>query len=210
MVSTKIPLLKVLSIEDPKKSISKLTSSGSKNIINQINWKEFPHLIDVQLSIGYNGQDLFLYYAVSNEHIRSIYRKDQDPVWQDSCVEFFVKEGNGYHNFEFNSLGYCLSAFGLDRNNRKSLDKNSLEQILRFPSYTEDTLPSEQVLSSWSLMVVIPLSLIGLKAGDTFYANFYKCGDRTLVPHYISLAPIGTENPDFHQSAYFVPFELAL
>ncbi len=210
MVLTNIPLLKVLNFDDPKKSIAKLVSSGTKKSINHINWKEFPHLIDVQLSIAHNGESLFLYYTVSNEHIRSIYRKDQDPVWQDSCVEFFVKDGEGYHNFEFNTLGYCLSAFGADRNNRKSLDKNSLEQIHRFPSYNEETLPSEQVLSSWSLLVEIPFSLINLNPGNTFFANFYKCGDRTLVPHYISLAPIGTEKPDFHQPSYFVPFELAL
>ena len=30
-------------------------------------------------------------------------------------------------------------------------------------------------------------------------ANFYKCGDKTAHPHYVSWAPINTPQPDFHR-----------
>ena len=43
---------------------------------------------------------------------------------------------------------------------------------------------------------------------ESFYnikasGNFYKCGDQQVVPHYLSWAPITTENPDFHRPEYF-------
>ncbi len=76
---------------------------------------------------------------------------------------------------------------------------------------------------SWSLTIGIPLSLLGimpamLAAPDTLQitvpdgmpnggfslrGNFYKCGDLTSEPHYLSWAPITFERPNFHLPAYF-------
>ena len=37
----------------------------------------------------------------------------------------------------------------------------------------------------------------------TFRANFYKCGDKTVVQHYSTWNPILLEKPDYHQSSFF-------
>jgi len=203
MSGLKIPYLNELSSDNPTFTASQLIASGAMIKIDRINWNEFPHLIDVKVYAGYDNQYLWLNYLVGSEVIRAICRADQEPVWQDSCVEFFIAQGDFYRNFEFNCLGVCLSASGSDRHSRKSLDKDSLDQILRFPSLTSETLPEKGTSLSWSLTVAIPLHLIGLKAGSEFWANFYKCGDETSVPHYLSWSPIGTLNPDFHQPPYF-------
>ena len=34
-------------------------------------------------------------------------------------------------------------------------------------------------------------------------ANFYKCGDKTLQPHFLSWSPIHSEKPDFHRPEDF-------
>ena len=203
MSELKVPCLNELSPDDPIITVSQLMESGAMIKIDKINWNKYPHLIEVKAYVGYNDQYLWFNFHVGNELIRAVCREDQDPVWQDSCVEFFIKQGDFYRNFEFNSLGVCLSASGSDRHSRKSLDKDGLEQILRFSSFTPETLPDESTPASWSLTVAIPLQMIGLKAGCEFRANFYKCGDKTSVPHYLSWSPIGTSNPDFHQPAYF-------
>jgi len=39
--------------------------------------------------------------------------------------------------------------------------------------------------------------------GKIFRANFYKCGDKLTVPHYVTWNPVGTENPDYHQPEHF-------
>jgi len=203
MSGLKIPYLNELTPNDSKFTSSRLMASGAQIKIDKINWNEFPHLIEAKVYIGYNDQFLWLHYQIGGELIRAVCLADQEPVWQDSCVEFFIQQGDFYRNFEFNTLGVCLSACGADRHSRESLDKDSLAQILRFPSFTPETLHEAETPQEWSLTVAIPLNLIGLKAGSDFRANFYKCGDESSVPHYISWFPIGTINPDFHQPAYF-------
>lgn len=209
MAPLKIPYLKELFHENQADIRARLMTSGVMINIDKINWKDFPHLIDAKVYLGYCDQRLWLHYLVADDFVRAVCREDQEPVWQDSCVEFFVKQGDIYRNFEFNSLGVCLSAFGPDRNSRTRLDDASLAQILRFPSLSIQSLPSESDPANWSLTVAIPLDLIGLKSGNQFMANFYKCGDKTRVPHYISWSAIGTSAPDFHQPGYFAPVELA-
>jgi hypothetical protein len=204
----KIPYLNVISPGNPALIAGQLINSGTKIKIDKINWNDFPHFIDTSVFLGYTDQYLWLHYIVLNENLRAVCRKDQDPVWQDSCVEFFVKQGGNYRNFEFNCLGICLSAIGPDRHVRESLDVESLIQILRFPSLDIDTLQDKGIPFDWSLTIAIPLHLIDLRGGDEFYANFYKCGDETSIPHYISWSAIGTPSPDFHCPDFFAPAEL--
>ena len=208
MATLKIPYLKELYTEAPANLPGLLTSSGALLEVDQINWSEFPYRPDVSVYTGYCDHKLWLHYNVGNDFVRALCRNDQEPVWQDSCVEFFVKQGDEYRNFEFNSLGVCLSAIGNGRHARKPLDEANLKQVFRLPSLKIDSLPDEDKPSDWSLTVAIPLGLIGLEAGDTFMANFYKCGDETKVPHYISWSPIGTQSPDFHRPEFFALLEL--
>ncbi|MFA5695554.1 MAG: carbohydrate-binding family 9-like protein, partial [Proteiniphilum sp.] len=39
-------------------------------------------------------------------------------------------------------------------------------------------------------------------------ANFYKCGDETAEPHYISWSPIDLPAPDFHAPQFFGLLEM--
>lgn len=204
----KIPYLKEMFPANPDIIAERLMVSGAVLSIDKINWKYFPHLPDVKVYLGYCDQRLWLHYIVANDFVRAVCRNDQEPVWQDSCVEFFVKQGDIYRNFEFNSLGVCLSATGTDRKARKRLDDKHMAQILRFPSLNIENLPSEDVPTNWSLTVAIPFDLIGLNEGNQFMANFYKCGDKTKVPHYVSWSAISTPTPDFHQPGYFASVEL--
>lgn len=58
----------------------------------------------------------------------------------------------------------------------------------------------------WKLTVEIPFSLIGIQIDElptAIKANFYKCGDETSVPHYLSWSNIMTKEPDFHQPEFF-------
>ena len=209
MSGLKIPYLKEMFHENPSNLAERLMTSGAIISVDKMNWREFPHQPGVTVYLGCCDQRLWIHYRVVNDFVRAVCRHDQEPVWQDSCVEFFIKQGDIYRNFEFNSLGVCLSAFGPGRNSRTPLDEASLAQVLRFPSLSIQTLPSDGVAANWSLTVAIPLRLIGLKPGSQFMANFYKCGDNTKVPHYISWSAIATPSPDFHQPKFFAPAELA-
>jgi len=208
MLQLKIPYLKEIFPGHPETISERIVLSGARIKIDQINWKEYPHNPDVELYTCYCSQRLWLYYQVKNDFVRAVCRKDQEPVWQDSCVEFFIRQGDIYRNFELNCLGVCLSAFGPDRHSRQSLDALSMERIVRYSSLKSENLPSGETPSDWSITVGIPLDLIGLKAGSRFMANFYKCGDTTKVPHYLSWNNISTSSPDFHQPDFFGSVEL--
>jgi hypothetical protein len=134
--------------------------------------------------------------------------QDQDPVYEDSCVEFFIHTGGNYRNFEFNCLEVCLSAIGPDRHNRVRLTEPELGKIIRIPSCCRENLPAEGEWCDWELTVGIPLSILGIQKGSTFYGNFYKCGARTRLLHYLSWAEINTSKPDFHCTAFFPAKEL--
>src|SRR5690625_7843138 len=65
-----------------------------------------------------------------------------------------------------------------------------------------------QNLREWSLTAIVPVEIFvhhqGLElSGLRARANFYKCGDETETPHYLSWNPIDTARPDFHQPSYF-------
>lgn len=208
MSGLKIPYLEEMFHGNPDNFGERLKASGAVISVDKINWKDFPYKPEVKVYIGYCDHRIWLHYVVCNDFVRAVCHVDQEPVWQDSCVEFFLKKGDIYRNFEFNSLGACLSASGPDRNSRIPLDGKSLSQILRFPSLNINNLPSENIPANWSLTVAIPLKLIGLSAGSEFMANFYKCGDKTKVPHFLSWSAIDTPAPDFHRPEFFAPVEL--
>ena len=60
----------------------------------------------------------------------------------------------------------------------------------------------------WEMVIVIPATIFTYNEGFNFSnlianANFYKCGDDTTKPHYLSWNPVKTENPDFHRPEFF-------
>lgn len=173
----------------------------SKQRIAHANWKEFPYSPEVSFKITHDGQVLYIHYDVVEQFpVRAVNTKDQAPVYEDSCVEFFILAQDGkYHNFEFNSKGVCLSASGSHRLERSSRVVTEMEQIIRQPA----AVTKEKEGYRWSLTVGIPFAIVGLTSATTYRANFYKCGDLTEKTHYLSWHPIGTQNPDFHCPEHF-------
>lgn len=130
--------------------------------------------------------------------------KDGGKMWEDSCVEIFVRAldaKNEYINFEFNSKGFCLAARGRNREHRQEFLPFQYAQILR--TVTEPEISGNRI--SWELKVSIPAQLLGSHnlSLERLEGNLYKCGDRTERPHYLTLFPISTERPDFHQPLFF-------
>jgi len=137
--------------------------------------------------------------------------QDGEAVWQDSCVEIFLKmlNGNGeYANFEFNSKGVCYAARGKDRQNRIELSKSEYAQIIKKPG----GVFAEGDFCNWTLSVQIPGILLGAKDCDlqNIEGNLYKCADHAAQPHYLSAFPINTPKPDFHRPEFFLPLILPI
>src|SRR5690606_19542787 len=151
---------------------------------------------------------VYLVFYVEEKHLKAVYRETNQPVYKDSCVEFFVSfDGKNYYNLEFNSLGTALIGYGASREAREYLPTDLIEKI-QTRSIINPANSKEGERVSWNLQIKIPLEVFyaeqSLKlSGLTSHANFYKCGDDLPEPHYVSWNKIETPEPDFHRPEYF-------
>ncbi len=214
MRSLHIPLIDLSSFNSVVVRIDQLLRSVALATIDQLNWPaSFPKSMPVCLSAAHNEDTLFLCYSVEGEQLRVVNTHDFDPVWQDSCVEFFMqREGEStYRNFECNALGALLAT---KRESRESFQPLTgvISSILRY-SMIQHRYEGDRQLADWQLYLEIPKEAMGFTpneslSGQSIRANFYKCGDETAEPHYISWNPIDLPAPDFHAPQFFGLLEL--
>ena len=205
-----IPYIQSLNGASIERAGEILENAGKREAVDKLNWAEaFPYRPITTFRIGYAGDGIYIRYDVHGSMLRAIYTNDQDPVYEDSCVEFFCKRpGSEYYmNFEFNCIGTCLASKRKSRKEdvqRFSLDEMKL--IERHSSLGRRAFLEMEGMFSWNLTVKIPFSLLGFAQGETpdkLLGNFYKCADGTESPHYLSWSPIHTENPNFHCPEFF-------
>lgn len=170
-------------------------------------WKEYAGA-DVQAGFAIvQGKDcIALKYYVREAFSKPVYFNANDPVYRDSCVEFFIgfNTDAGYYNFEFNNAGTCLLGFGTGRE-RKYLPKSLIDQISYCRSFKSKGMES---LIEWELTLVIPFEVfcfhtIRKLEGPSCRGNFFKCGDDLPKPHYLAWNNITTDSPNFHLPEYF-------
>ena len=80
-----------------------------------------------------------------------------------------------------------------------------MEEILRTARF-EGPQDYAGGIWDWRVTLLIPFHLIGVDPEalpEKLRANFYKCGDCTAHPHFLSWSPIDTPNPDFHRPDFF-------
>lgn len=176
-----------------------------------VNWDAFSYQPEVKFRIAHNKDQIWLKFYVTEEHILAKHIKTNSATHKDSCVEFFVdpEQIGMYYNFEFNCIGTVHLAYGAGRHDRVFIPAELIENNIQIVSSLGDT-PFEEKSGaySWEMTVVIPMSVFihnpQLQLQQlTANANFYKCGDDTSRPHYLTWNPVGTERPDFHQPDYF-------
>jgi len=188
----------------------KLDSLHIKNAVDVLNWKRFDYKPDVKFSIAYTGHEILLKYYVTEQWFKAEKTETNQEVYEDSCVEFFVSPADDgiYYNFELNGIGTCLMASGTGRDNRNRIDPWIISGIRRTSSAGGKSISERSGEFSWTITMAIPLTVfvhhnVKELKGRIFRANFYKCGDRLSVPHYVTWNPVGTENPDFHRPEVF-------
>ena len=180
------------------------------------------HRPKVQAKVLYDADGLYLFFKVKDQYVRSVCTNYQDSVCGDSCVEFFVRPrpDHGYLNFEANCGGtfllyYVEDARALRRGGFAKfapVDKAIFDQVKVYHSLPGTVNPEITEPLEWFLEYFIPFRLfeqvIGEPfsdiSGQTWRANFYKCGDRTSHPHWATWSPIGPVL-NFHLPHYFAP-----
>ena len=180
--------------------------------INIQPWPEYPEYYDlpkVSFKIAHGNDCIFIKYEVEEHEVLARYRNTNDPVYKDSCVEFFIAFGdeNLYYNLEFNRLGTCLGGFGTPDETRTLLPAELLETI-RYERTILQKNGGREPTINWTLMLVIPIQVfcfhqVNVLKGKKCRVNFYKCGDDLTQPHYLAWRNIVTPKADFHQPDFF-------
>jgi hypothetical protein len=199
--------VKEINYESSIPEISDLLDRVDKNEINNLLWLSYPYRPSARFSIAYGPDCIFLKYFVSEKQIRAVNSEPNSPVWQDSCVEFFVSfnEGRLYYNFEMNCIGTILAAYGPDRKHRNFLPEKKIASVKTYTIVDKFTEPS---VIHWELTTVIPFTVfiydeISCLSATRVHANFYKCGDNLTEPHYLAWNNIKSVKPDFHLPEFF-------
>ncbi|MCX6335632.1 MAG: carbohydrate-binding family 9-like protein [Bacteroidia bacterium] len=191
-------------------SVSARLDGLKRNHIDQLNWESFSYKPEAAFSIGYTSREIMLKYYISEDYFKAEKTESNQNVFEDSCVEFFLSPSDDgiYYNLEFNGIGTCLFGTGTSRENRIKADPQIIEKIRRISSAGKDPVAERKGKFTWTITVVIPVEVFfhhNLKTlkGRTFTANFYKCGDKLSVPHYLTWRPVRTSKPDFHRPEFF-------
>lgn len=131
---------------------------------------------------------------------RATFTKYMDPVCDDSCMEFFVnfnpQKGNGYINFEANPLGTVNCTFGDSRYDRRTVESicSSVPKVTA--TIKEDYWEIEYFLGlDWLEKIFGKFST---QKGTVYRANFYKCADKFIYPHYGTWFKVQCDIDEFH------------
>ena len=148
-----------------------------------------------------HGDDGFSFKISTDEWpLRVTATEHNGSICVDSCMEFFFTPNTAdkdYINFEMNPVGATLTCIGEGRHNRRRIDIHGEGIVI-------ETLIRPEC--GWEVMLFVPKSFLNKyfsSVDSTFRANFYKCGDKTVIPHYSTWNPVFTEKPDYHQPSLF-------
>lgn len=179
---------------------------GVRAGIDTVNWPDYPYAPSVSLWLAYTADKLWCYFEVEEKHALAVNTAPNGNVWEDSCVEIFIGDPDGRHyfNFENNCIGTGLVARRLSQTDFVLWPETDVLKVTRLSSLPHEPVDKHGGVK-WQLAVGIPFAMIGFDGGapGELRGNFYKCGDNTETPHFLSWSPIGTPAPSFHQPSFF-------
>lgn len=205
-----VPYIADLDFLNTDAIFNRLESSGVRHNIGELNWKEqYPYHPLTTFTIAHSANYIYVNFFVRCNYLRAMNFENNSPVYEDSCVMFFVQpEGSKeYWNFEFNCIGTIKASHRESRNTAVTpLSDSDIASIAVLPSCGRRPFREVEGLFTWDILAAIPLSLLGLKYEGKpleLRGNFYKCASGTSQPHFLSWSPISTPAPDFHRPEYF-------
>jgi len=175
--------------------------------LDHLLWSRDDYYPQVYFDIAHNGANIFLKFTVMEDDLRMMYNTTNDPVYKDTCVEFFIgiEDDVNFYDLEFNFAGTCSVGYGSSKFSRQNLPANTIANIA-----TQSKLwrLNGHFKYCWELTLAIPVSTfihhtaINLN-NMACKLNFYKCGDDLGKPHFIAWNKIDPENQDFYLQEFF-------
>ena len=174
--------------------------------IKEFPWaKEGDYMPKAMASLSYDDEGFEVYFKAYETPLRMTETEHNTAVCEDSCVEFFVQfdpeNDNTYINFEMNPICTMCCGRGEGRHGRVPIPPEVIDTFPRHCEIHDDY---------WEAWLKIPLDYImreypGYKheEGTVIKANFYKCGNDVLHPHFATWNYVVAPKPDYHRPEYF-------
>ena len=186
-------------------AVSNMLDKSERRPIRYAPWGGGKSQPQAAFAIAYGDGNIYLKYYITESFLKAEYSRFNDPVFEDSCVEFFIAFGNdvNYYNLEFNCTGTSRVQYGQHKTGRTFIPASLLKTI---EHQTRIKAGADNI--EWELTLCIPqklfkfhprLSLANSKAS----VNFYKCGDGLPEPHFLCWNNIENLQPEFHLSGFF-------
>ena len=166
-------------------------------------WAAYPTAPKACGAVCYTDEALLVRLTCFEQSPKITYYQPNEPVYKDSCLEFFINPlpgQNTFCDFECNAAGTLLlghfheGSFGL------------LDPAAR-PDFQVKAVRESDF---WQVDLTLPASFLeqtfpGFRFADggEMAVNFYKCGDETDHPHYSCWSPIEDEKPNFFHAENF-------
>lgn len=159
--------------------------------------------VSAKAQLCYDDAALYVRLSAQEEHIRAELTGPADEVCEDSCLEFFfspVCDDPRYINIECNPNGCLYVGVGPNAENLTRL----------MPDEHPITPKAKRIPGGWETVYTVPYCFIrrhfpdfSPASGYKMRANFYKCGDFTVIPHYLCWSPVPMQPFAFHNPDYF-------
>ncbi len=190
--------------------------TGTKSIVLKNFMGDRPaHFPHTEMKMRYDQNNIYVIFKVDDQYVKAIAKETNGKVWEDSCVEFFFTPVSdtevGYFNLETN----CIGTFLMQYHNQISNDdgfvgKDDYQKIQIASSINQDVEEELNEPLTWYIEYKLPVAILTNYLpfeqpgpGVKWRANFYKCGDETSHPHWITWAPVNFPQPKFHLPEFF-------
>jgi hypothetical protein len=172
------------------------------------------HFPLVKAKLAYDLEILFVIFQVEDRYVCARNQSYQEPVHQDSCVEFFPRGediSEGYFKLEVNCGGTVLFHHQLGRQVEdvpvSGVGIHQIQIAHTLPQVIEEEI-TESII--WVVEYCLPFSVLAKYAplaqpgaGIPWRANFHKCADKPSHPHWLTWARVDLPAPDFHSPEFF-------
>jgi len=179
------------------------------------------HRPKTQAKMLYDNEAVYVIFKVEDRYVRAVSTENHAKVCWDSCVEIFFTPGDdikkGYINLETNCIGTMLSrhqlVVGVDKKPLTEADFARIDLATSLPKNIPID-PEITTPTTWTLEYRLPLAVYEQYCevtkpapGVKWKANFYKCGDKTSHPHWLTWSKVENDVPAFHKPEYFGTLE---
>jgi len=151
------------------------------------------------------GDSLHVFMETNETELRVEEKGFSRFVCNDSCMELFLMpdpcNSAQYINWEFNPAAAMCLEIGTHRFDRHDI-RNDYRELFQVKTEIHN--------NGWNLEYRIPLAFLRscfpsleFKQGHIMRGNLYKCGNKTVKPHFGCWSPIDLPNVDYHSPGFF-------